>query len=470
MGEGDAGPTSDAAVAAETVETLRTLVRFDTTNPPGNETPAARYLAEVLTAAGISSQVLESAPGRGSVVARLHADRAAGEAEPAVLLHGHLDVVPAGEADGWTYPPFGGDLADGSVWGRGAIDHKSGVAVLLAGFLALHRSGAPLRRDVIFAATADEEAGGFAGMGWLVDQHAALIDATYCIGEGGGYATYLGRRRFYPCSIAEKGYCRVRITARGQAGHAFIPLPDSAIQTLALALRRLRRSLPPHRVAAVESFMDGVGRLVGGPGGALLRGMGRYDWAAWPLAWAAERAGGTLGAQARHLNALRRNTASPTLLEAGIRDNVIPARASATLDGRILPGQTAEAFVAELRAALGRRLARRIDLEVIHSAPAIESTWASPLADALCRAVERRDVGATVMPYMLGAVTDAKHITRLPSLRHYYGFTPLSAPRGFPIVELLHAVDERVPVDGLAFGALVMRDALTAFCARPGGA
>jgi acetylornithine deacetylase/succinyl-diaminopimelate desuccinylase-like protein len=455
------------ALATEVVEHLQALVRFDTTNPPGNEAPAAAYVAGVLRVEGIAAEVVEPAPGRGSVVARLAAGRQAESApEPALLLHAHLDVVPARAADGWTHDPFSGDLADGCVWGRGAIDDKAGVATLLAAFLALRRSGMPLRRDVILAATADEEAGGHMGAGWLVDHCPDLIDATYCIGEGGGYATYFGARRVYPCSVAEKGSCTVRVRARGPSGHAFIPLPDSAILTLSAALRRLSRPLPAHRVAAVEGFVDGVARAVGGPRGVALRAIGRSRWGARLVALAAARATGELGAQARHLSALLRNTAVPTMLEAGLRDNVISAEATAALDGRLLPGQTVELFLTELRAALGPRLTGRVDLEAVNVTPPVEGAWASPLADALCAAVARHDAGAPVIPFMLGAGTDAKHLTRLPSLQHYYGFTPLRAPRAFPLAELLHAVDERVPVEGLAFAAHVLADALIAFCGR----
>ncbi|HEY7984882.1 MAG TPA: M20/M25/M40 family metallo-hydrolase, partial [Ktedonobacterales bacterium] len=240
-------PPAAAAAPAEVIEHLRALVRCDTTNPPGNETAAAEYLAGVLRTAGIAARVIESAPGRGNLVARLQAGEAPAPAD-ALLLHAHLDVVPARASDGWTHDPFAGDLADGFVWGRGALDNKAAVAMMLVALLALARSGAPLARDVIFAATADEEAGGFAGAGWLVEHHPALIDAGYCIGEGGGYSATIAGKRFYPCSIAEKGFCRMRVHARGPAGHGALPVPDNAILTLGKALRRISRPLPHHRV------------------------------------------------------------------------------------------------------------------------------------------------------------------------------------------------------------------------------
>jgi acetylornithine deacetylase/succinyl-diaminopimelate desuccinylase-like protein len=460
--------TTDDPLAARAVEYLRALLRLDTTNPPGNETIAAEYVAGVLGAVGIAAEVIESAPGRGNVVARLNAN-ASDTPEPALLLHGHLDVVPARIDDGWTHAPFAGDLADGYIWGRGALDHKATIAMNLAAVVALHQSGVPLRRDVIFAATADEEAGGFMGAGWLVDHRPDLLDAAYCIGEGGGYASYLGARRFYPCSIAEKGSCRLRVTARGPAGHGAMPTPDNAILVLAAALRRLARPLPPHRVAAVAQFLAGIAELGGGAQRQLLRTLARSGrgahMGARAVALAAERGGPALRATARQINPMLRGTVSPTMLEAGLGTNVIPAQASATLDGRYLPGQTAATFLAELRAALGPRLARRVSIEADHITPAVEMPWASPLAETITAVMGQHEPNAPVLPFMLTAVTDAKHITRLPSLRHYYGFNPLSAPRGFPLLEQLHAVDERVPVEGLAFGARVMEDILRAFCA-----
>lgn len=450
-------------LAAQAVDHLRALLRLDTTNPPGNESIAAEYVASVLRAAGIAAEVIESVPGRGNVVARLPAGTEI--PEPALLLHGHLDVVPAREADGWTHAPFAGDLADGYIWGRGALDHKATIAMTLAAVVALHGSGARLRRDVIFAATADEEAGGFMGAGWLVDHQPELLDAMYCIGEGGGYGSYFGSRRFYPCSIAEKGSCRLRVTARGPAGHGAMPTPDNAILVLAAALRRLARPLPHHHVAAVEQFLAGIAELGGGAQRQLLRALARTGRGAGLMALAANRGGPALRATARQINPMLRGTVSPTMLEAGIGGNVIPARASATLDGRYLPGQTAESFVAELRAALGPRLARRVTIETDHILPAVEMPWASPLAETITTVMGEHEPGAPVLPFMLTAVTDAKHITRLPSLRYYYGFNPLRASRDFPLLEQLHAVDERVPAEGVAFGVHVLVDILRAFCA-----
>jgi acetylornithine deacetylase/succinyl-diaminopimelate desuccinylase-like protein len=454
--------TPSDALAAGTVEHLRALVRIDTSNPPGNETLAARYVAQVLREAGVGADVIEPAPGRGSVVARLRARVAS--PEPALLLHAHLDVVAARAADGWTHPPFGADLADGCVWGRGTLDHKASVAMNLSALLALMHASGRLRRDVIFAATADEEQGGFVGAGWLVEHRPALLDATYCIGEGGGYNLYLSNRRAYPCSIAEKGSCRLRLRARGPAGHGAMPLPENAILVLAEALRAVAEPLPFHHVGAVDEFLSGLAHLAGGAQGNFLAGLGHSGRGSRLLTRMARGANPTLRALARQINPLLRNTVSPTQLQAGIANNVIPAEATATLDGRFLPGQSPESFVAELRGALGAQLTRLVDIEVDHSLPAIEMPWPSPLAETIVAVMARQDPGAPVLPFMLAAVTDAKHLTRLPSLRHYYGFNPLRTAHEFPLLEQLHAVDERVPVAALEFGVHALTDILCDFC------
>jgi acetylornithine deacetylase/succinyl-diaminopimelate desuccinylase-like protein len=445
---------------------LRALIRLDTSNPPGNETLAARYVASVVGAAGIAAEIVEPEPGRGSVAARLKADPAHGDPEPALLLHAHLDVVPARMQDGWTHDPFAADTADGFVWGRGAVDHKSAVATLLAAFVALGESGLPLRRDVVLAATADEEAGGFLGTGWLVEHRPELLDAAYCLGEGGGYRTRVAGRYVYPCAVAEKGICQVRLRARGPTGHGSIPLAANAILTLSDALARLRQPLPIHIVEPVKRYLRGVAAQPASDDNdtsallAALAGAGDDGEAAS----AALRQLAALGLE-REIGPMLRNTATPTLLEAGVRDNVIPPEALATLDVRFLPGQTPESVAREIRAALGEKLGRQIEVEVDRSLPPVELPWNSPLADVLSEVLARHDPTVPLVPAMMVAGTDAKHLVKLPNLRHLYGFNPLWAPDGFALFDQLHAVDERVPVAGVAFGARVLADVLTEFCA-----
>jgi acetylornithine deacetylase/succinyl-diaminopimelate desuccinylase-like protein len=243
-------------------------------------------------------------------------------------------------------------------------------------------------------------------------------------------------------------------------------LAENAILVLAEALRRISHPLPYHRVAAAQEFFGGLARLVGGPQGVFLAGLARSGRGERLVAAAVERGSPALRATARQLNPMLRNTASPTLLEAGLKDNVIPAEATATLDGRILPGQTPDTFVSELRAALGSQPASRVDLEIVNAAPPVEMPWESPLAETICSVMRRHDPGAPVLTFLLAAGTDAKHLVKLPGLRHYYGFNPLRAPREFPLVEQLHAVDERVPVEALAFGVNALADILRDFCAR----
>jgi len=219
------------------IEFLRDLIRFDTTNPPGNELPAAQYIADTLRREGFEPVVLESAPGRGNVVARLRGDGSAG----ALLLMSHLDVVPADPQE-WDHPPFAAELADGYIWGRGAVDTKQLTAMQMAVLLALKRENVPLKRDVIFAATADEEAGGVYGMDWLVKNHAGLVDGQYAINEGGGFGVEVSGRRFYVCQTGEKGVCWMKFTARGTPGHGSIPRGDNAVAKLCAALARLSQA------------------------------------------------------------------------------------------------------------------------------------------------------------------------------------------------------------------------------------
>lgn len=461
--ERETGLAGGDALAERALEHLRALIRLDTSNPPGNETAAAEYMAGVLGAAGIAAEIVEPEPGRGSLVARLKADGAA--AEPALLLHCHLDVVPARASDGWRHDPFGAEMAEGCIWGRGAVDHKAAVATLLAAFVALRASGRRLRRDVVLAATADEEAGGFLGTGWLVEHRPELLDAAYCLGEGGGYSTSFAGRRVYLCAVAEKGICRMLLRARGPTGHASTPLAENAILALSEALMRLRQPLPPHVVAPVAGFLRGVAALPHPADDAVPALLEALAGAAGD-AGAAEAALGALAALGLEpqLGPMVRNTATPTLVEAGVRDNVIPAEAVATLDVRFLPGQTPDSVAAEVRAALGDALARHVAVEVDRSLPPVERPWDSPLAEVLTAVMARHDPTAPLVPAMMVAGTDAKHLVKLPSLRHLYGFNPLWAPEGFSLFGQLHAIDERVPVAGVAFGTRVLADVLAAFC------
>ncbi len=438
-------------VTDETVRHLQALIRIPTVNPPGNETPAAEYLAEVLASEGYNPLVLESAPGRGNLIARY---RGRSEAPPLLLLS-HLDVVPV-EPEKWTHDPFGGEVVDGFVWGRGALDMKYVAAMQLMTMLLLARERVPLARDVIFAATADEEAGGVFGIGFLVDQHLEKIRAEYAMTEFGGFPITIGGKRVYLCQVAEKGACWVRMRARGTPGHGSVPHGDNAVVKLAEAVAKLgRKSLPFHRTNAVAGMIGGMADAIGGIRGLVFRGL--LNPVLSPLILR-----GLIRdpQQVHYLHALLHNTVSPTVLRAGSKTNVIPSEAEVELDGRILPGQDLDSFLAEVRAIVGDGL----EFEPIRVAPAVEADYRTPLFAAMAEGIRRHDPGVGVVPAIVTGGTDAKHLARagIPC----YGFSPVRLPPEINLMQMVHGHDERIPVDGIAFGVRVLYEVVTDFCSR----
>ena len=439
-------------VQDETVELLRCLLRFDTTNPPGNEIVAARYIAGVLAREGISAQVLEAAPGRGNVIARLSGS--ANDRTGGLLLLSHLDVVPA-EPERWHYPPFDGTLADGYVWGRGALDIKQLTAMELMTVLLLHRQGIPLRRDVVLAATADEEIGGDRGIGWLLEEHPNLLACAYAINEGGGQGLRVGDHCLYLCQTAEKGVCWIQLTARGETGHAALPHNDNAIEKLGRALGRLGpSSMPIHLIPLVREMMDTWLEALGPgvPSVDELLAAGVYEATLAPY----------FGTMARPLNAMLRNTTTPTMIEGGVRINVIPGQAQAQLDGRILPGVTQEQVVHEIRRVIGDD----IDISVRLYFPA--STGGAD--HALFRTIEdvmaEIDPGSQVLPYLLGAVSDARHLMRRGV--KVCGFAPMRDDVAAPMADLVHSDNERISVTNLGFGVQALYRIVERFCTGAG--
>ena len=432
------------AVRAEVTAHLQALIRIDTTNPPGNETEAARYLASVLEGEGFEAEITESAPGRGNVTTRWE-----GGGEPPLLLLGHTDVVAA-DAEAWTHPPFGGEIDDGFVWGRGALDMKNMVAAELMVMLLLKRQGLRLDRDVMFAATADEEAGkGGHGPGWLLDNHPAGIEAPVILTEGGGHEVRLGGRRFTTCQVGQKGICRLRATARGRPGHGSVPHADNAVLTLAAALAPLKdHALPVHPSATLRTFFEAVSE-----GRPELRAdlLALFDGETSEAALArlplddAERAG---------WSALLRNTASVTMLSAGSGINIIPAEATAWIDGRLAPGQTQESFLAELRAVVGNGL----ELEVDQYSPPLEAEAAGEFWDVIASVMARHEPDAPLVPVLSTGGTDAKHIVPRRPGTQVYGFMPYRRQAGSGELGLLHGHDERTSIDELLFATRVIHE------------
>jgi len=428
-----------SAAEDEVVGLCADLIRIDTSNPTRPERPAAEYVAGKLAEVGIEATLLESEPGRASVVARVEGtDPARG----ALLIHGHLDVVPADPAE-WSVHPFSAEERDGYLWGRGAVDMKDMDAMTLAVVRDWARTGRRPPRDVVLAFVADEEAGGGKGARWLVDNHPGLFEGcTEAISEVGGYSlTVRDDLRLYLVQTAEKGMAWFRLTASGQPGHGSILHPDNAVVRLAEAVALLgRHQFPLVVTKTVRQFVEAVCDALG-------LDLGPDD---------VESLLPRLGPMARALGATLRNTANPTMLEAGYKSNVVPGTASAVVDGRFLPGQEEE-FERQLDELLPAGVTR----EWVHYDQAVETTFDGPLVEAMCAALRAEDPGARPVPYMLFGGTDAKSFERL-GLR-CFGFSPLRLPPELDFASLFHGVDERVPVEGLRFGVRVL-DRLLASC------
>jgi acetylornithine deacetylase/succinyl-diaminopimelate desuccinylase-like protein len=423
------------AAEEEVVAICRDLIRIDTTNPGDHSGPgerkAAEYVAGLLSEVGLDPAVHESHPKRTSLVTRLEgADRS----RPALLIHGHLDVVPANAAD-WQKDPFGGETADGCVWGRGAVDMKDMDAIMLAVVRQRMREGRKPARDVVLAFTADEEAGGNWGAGYLVDEHADLFEGvTEAIGEVGGFSVSVGDQRLYAVQTAEKGLAWMRLTATGTAGHGSMIHTDNAVTTLAEAVARVgRHQWPTQLPTATREFLQLAAQALGV----------EFD----PQDPASVI--GKLGGMSKMIGATTQHTVNPTGLKAGYKVNVIPQAATAELDGRFLPGREEE-FFAEIDRLLGTAVSR----EFIHHDIALETTPDGHLWDAMSAALSAEDPEATVVPYCLSAGTDAKHFSKL-GIR-CFGFSPLRLPPELDFSGMFHGVDERVPVTGLQFGVRVL--------------
>ena len=431
---------------------LQDLLRIDTTNPPGNETACAEHIAGVLSSGGIESVLLEKEPGRGNLVARL---RGTGEL-PALLLMAHMDVVVS-EPERWTHPPFAGVIADGYLWGRGAVDTKNLLAAEIITMLLLRRTGETLRRDVILMANADEEVGVGVGARWVVSEHPDLIRAEYAINEGGGDSQLLANgRRFMGIQVAEKGNSPFTITARGRPGHGSVPVHENAVVRLGEALALLGRAeLPLRLTETMCGYIAGIAALVDPPERALWLGLlepatVRASLRALPVT---EEMRGLLAAQLF-------DTVVPTMVSAGARLNVIPSSASATVDSRVVPGVSREQHLAELRAVIPHD----IEIDFVREAPWLESSSDSPLFTTIERVLDELDPGVPLLPTLCTGGTDAKWVSTLGT--KVYGFFPMRYEGG--VMDLVHAHDERISLENLAFGTRVLFETVRRFCGGAG--
>jgi acetylornithine deacetylase/succinyl-diaminopimelate desuccinylase-like protein len=422
--------------AEEVVDICRDLIRMDTTNfgdesGPG-ERKAAEHVAALLDEVGLQPEIWEGVEGRTNVVARWGTDDGSHERGP-LLLHGHLDVVPAA-ADDWTVHPFSGEIRDGYLWGRGAVDMKDFDAMVLSIVRARARAGVEPRRPVVLCFTADEEAGGHQGAEQIVKKRPELLEGcTEAVGEVGGFSAVVRGKRFYLVEAAEKGMAWMRLTARGHAGHGSMRHPDNAVTALTAAVARIGTHEWPVRLTpSMQVLLASVGELAG--------------IEATPET--AEQLVDEFGTATRMLGAVIRNTTNPTMLAAGYKVNVVPGEATAHVDGRFLPGHEDEFF-----ATLAELVGDGIDIDFVSKQRGLETTFDGDLVDAMTASIADEDPDALVAPYLMSGGTDAKHWDKL-GIR-CFGFTPLRLPADLDFTALFHGVDERVPVDALEFGARV---------------
>jgi len=416
------------------VELLQQMIRCDTTNPPGNEGICIEYADRVLRAAGFETQILARDAARPNLVTRLPGR---GQAAP-LLMYGHVDVVTT-EGQQWTVPPFEGRLVDGYVWGRGALDMKGEVAMMMAALMRARAEGFSPAGDVILALLSDEEAGGEYGARFLVENHAGLFQGVrYAIGEAGGFTFYIGGARLYPIMVAEKQICWMKATVRGQAGHGSMPVRDGAMARLGRLLQALDgHRLPVHVTPVARQMIEGIASALPPDQAPVLRLLLDPDLADGVL--------DQLGTTGQVLDPLLHNTASPTILHASNKINVIPAEVSVELDGRLLPGYGPDDMLAELRAVVGEE----VELEVVRHEPCPPEPDMG-LFDMLAGILREGDPSGLPTPLLMSGVTDGRHFARLGI--QTYGFTPMLMPEGFDFWHLAHNADERIPVDALAFG------------------
>ncbi len=422
----------------EVVQLCQELIRIDTSNfgpePGPGERAAAERVAELLDEVGITSELYEPEPKRTSLVAHWAPEGVDSSLAP-LLIHGHLDVVPA-NADDWTVPPFAGEIRDGCVWGRGAVDMKDFDAMVLSVVRARARAGAAPRRPIRLIFTADEEAGSGLGARWLVDEHRDVVEGCEeAIGEVGGFSlTVRDDLRLYLIQTAEKGLAWLNLIADGRAGHGSFRNDDNAVTELAAAVARIGAYEWPHKITdAQRAFLEAVSDAFG-------------------IDLDPDRAEETLarlGSIARMVGATMSNTANPTMLSAGYKHNVIPGRATAAIDGRFVPGGEDEFY-----ATIADLLGEKVRYEVLTGQPAVETEFSGALVEAMQSCLLAEDPGARAVPYLMSGGTDAKAWDKA-GIR-CFGFAPLRLPPDLDFVGMFHGVDERVPTESLEFGARVL--------------
>jgi acetylornithine deacetylase/succinyl-diaminopimelate desuccinylase-like protein len=424
------------------VELLQRLIRFDTTNPPGNEAECIEFIRGLVDEAGVETEVYAREPGRPNLVARVAGKRGG---RP-LLLQGHVDVVTT-SGQRWQRPPFGGELVDGYVWGRGAVDMKGGVAMLVSAFLRAARGEIEPAGDLIIVVLCDEEAGGDYGAKFLVEDHAHLFEGVrYALSEFGGFTLHLGGRRFYPIQVAEKQMCWLKATIRGAGGHGAMINRGGTMWRLARFLRDLdRKPLPVHVTPVAKEMLERIAAEAPQPQRGVLLSLLRPRLT--------DRVLPLLGTMRRTTEPLLRNTVTATIVRAGEKINVVPAEIELELDGRALPGFGPDELMGELREVVGSD----VELELVRHDPGPNKPDLA-LFDTLAGVLREVDPGGVPVPLLQIGVTDARFFSRLGI--QTYGFLPMRLPTGLDFLSLIHAADERVPADAIEFGTDAIARAL----------
>ncbi len=430
---------------SEALDLFKTLIRFETVNPPGNEKPAIQYLADLFAREGLSPETFDSAENRSNVVCRL---RGTGE-KPPLLLNGHLDVVQV-EPDKWTVPPFEAVEKDGFLYGRGTVDMKNMVTMSAMSLVLMKRAGIKPKRDLIFLGVSDEEAGGEFGSRFMVENHPDKIKAEYAVGEVGGFSMEIGGRRFYLIQVAEKGVCWLRIKTKGDPGHGSIPDPRGAlIKAAEIAARLGARRLPQHNAEAVVKFVQLMSANMKFPKSMVFKALLNPSLSGLLLDKVMPDRDMALA-----FSAMLHNTANPTVIRAGEKTNVMPSEATLEVDGRILPGSSREEFLAEVRAIIGEEA----EIDVISDLTPTSAPVDDPIMDSFKKVILRKDPEAAVVPNLVTGFTDASHYKKLGM--KCYGFSPLRLPADVSFKTLAHGHDERIPLDGFRFGLETLFEAV----------
>jgi len=442
-------------IEEEVTSLLSDLIRINTTNPPGNETEAARYLAETLEKEGFKCEVFESAPERGSVITRL---KGTGE-KPSLLLLSHLDVVAANPKE-WSLDPFGGLIKDGFIWGRGALDMKSMTAMEVMVIKILKRNNVKLKGDVIVAATADEEKGGEAGAGWLVRNYPEKIQADYVINEGGGLALPINGKNIYTIQTVEKGILWFKVKAKGQPGHGSVPgAADNAILRMNKVVEKLGNFRAKITVVpTVKHFLSEVAKeseTVQQALMALLQNPNMGDQILDKMAQVDK-------AMAEEVRAMLRMTVTPTIIHGGAKENIIPSECEAVFDCRILPGQSLDETMNEIKGLLKGVDMEKLDFETIQANEPSESPENTPLYREIVNVLKEFEPNCSVTPILLTGGTDSRFFRKIGS--KCYGFQPMRADMPYgEILKTIHGIDERISIENLVFGTSILYHAVEKF-------